>query len=368
MLRGWGAFLTGEWAAARQDLERAAAIGREVGPFFGSAFLPLALGSFCLAEGADAEASDYLAEGEHLLLPGSGFVYPQRQVACALAASDLLAGRPDEARARLAALLEGAMPELDVAHVQSLLAQALLDLDEVVEAATLAWRAVARAREQGRQVLLVDALRVAASVAARRGRGAEAEAALLEGLALARRLGYPYGEARALQVYGGLFTQLGQPEPARARLAEALALFQRLGARTDIARAEQALVSLFQYAPPSRNAAARSMERRVSAAQWAAIAPLLPLEAHTGRPRADDCQTITAILYKLETGCAWRSIPAEFGAGVTAYRRWRAWVAAGVWARILAIMRDGRPSELSGASLATTVGTHICSSCGPFST
>jgi tetratricopeptide (TPR) repeat protein len=186
---------------------------------------------------------------------------------------------------------------------------------------------------------------VAGLAAARQGRWTEAQDALQEGLTLARRIGYPYGEARLLQGLGELYTHLGQPEAARERLAAALSRLQRLGARQDAARVAQALAATLQSqgVPPSPNGAGRPVETRVSAAQWAAIAPLLPQEAATGRPRAGDRQTLTAILYKLETGCAWQAIPTEYGAGVTAYRRLRAWQAAGVWDRILSIVQDGPP-------------------------
>jgi hypothetical protein len=109
-----------------------------------------------------------------------------------------------------------------------------LDLGEVAEAAELVSGAVARARAQGMQVLLVDALRVAALVATRQERGDEAACALQEGLTLARQLGYPYGEALLLQVAGALAAQTEGPETAGARRAEALALFRRLGARADL--------------------------------------------------------------------------------------------------------------------------------------
>jgi tetratricopeptide (TPR) repeat protein/transcriptional regulator with XRE-family HTH domain len=240
---GWSAFYTGEWIAARRDFERAAAISREVGPFFGSFYPPLGLGMLCLAEGAQAEASLHLEECERLLGSG-GDAYMRRQVAWVLAERHLLEGYPQEARVHLAPLLvQGALEE-DTAPSLHLMAWALLDLGEVDEAAEVAWQAVARARDQGRQPLLVDALRVAAMVAARQGRWEEAEEMLQEGPALARRLGYPYGEARLLQVYGGLHVQLGQSEPARERLEAARAIYQRLGARKDLERVEQELARI----------------------------------------------------------------------------------------------------------------------------
>ena len=68
--------------------------------------------------------------------------------------------------------------------------------------------------------------------------------------------------------------------------------------------------------------------------QWALIAPLLPPPARTGRPRADDRQTLDAILFVLRTGCRWQDLPAEYGSATTAWRRLKRWEAEGVWERI----------------------------------
>jgi hypothetical protein len=126
----------------------------------------------------------------------------------------------------------------DVVPLLRLLAWALLDLGEVDAAAEAAWQAVVGAQETGRQVLLVDALHVAAMVASRQGRWEEGEAAIKDGLALARRIGYPYTEARLLQAQGEPLTQTGQCDAARERLGEALAIFRHLGAQRDSLRVE----------------------------------------------------------------------------------------------------------------------------------
>lgn len=68
--------------------------------------------------------------------------------------------------------------------------------------------------------------------------------------------------------------------------------------------------------------------------QWAFIRRLLPLPAHTGRPRADDRRTIEAILYILVTGCRWQDLPREYGAPTTAWRRLKRWGEEGVRERI----------------------------------
>jgi tetratricopeptide (TPR) repeat protein len=265
----------------------------------------------------------------------------RRQVTWMLAERDLVEGHPEEARARLAPTLAQGAFEEDMAPALPLMAWALLDLGEVGKATEVALQAVTLARDQGRLVALADALRVAALVAARQGRWAEAESALQEGLALARQIGYPHGEARLLRVSGALLAQLGQPEAARERLETAVALVRRLGAQREIRLLEQDLAALSQNARASRNPVVAPAEHRVTAAQWTEISALLPPQARTGRPRADDRQTIAAIFYKLDTGCAWRAIPDEFGAGATAHRRLHAWQAAGVWDQIMAVMRDG---------------------------
>jgi ATP/maltotriose-dependent transcriptional regulator MalT len=92
----------------------------------------------------------------------------------------------------------------------------------------------------------MEVQRVQATVAIRQGRWEEAERALEEGLARARSMPYPYGEARLLHVHGQMHVAKGQLGPARQRLEAALAIFRRLGARKDAERAESALTALPQ--------------------------------------------------------------------------------------------------------------------------
>jgi transposase len=77
-------------------------------------------------------------------------------------------------------------------------------------------------------------------------------------------------------------------------------------------------------------------------AQWEYIEPLLPPHAKEGKPRADDRQTINAILYVLKTGIPWNDLPKEYGDDSTANRRLRRWEREGVWKRIMdALLSDG---------------------------
>ena len=72
----------------------------------------------------------------------------------------------------------------------------------------------------------------------------------------------------------------------------------------------------------------------LSEAQWARIAPLLPVQRRMGRPRANDRRTIDGILYVLKTGCRWNDLPPRYGAYVTAWRRLRTWARDGTWQRV----------------------------------
>lgn len=67
---------------------------------------------------------------------------------------------------------------------------------------------------------------------------------------------------------------------------------------------------------------------------WERIAPLLPVAARTGRPRANDRRTLRAILHVLGSEQRWCDLPPALGSYVTAWRRYRDWTHAGVWPRV----------------------------------
>jgi predicted DNA-binding transcriptional regulator YafY len=75
--------------------------------------------------------------------------------------------------------------------------------------------------------------------------------------------------------------------------------------------------------------------------QWQAITALLPPQPQTGRPRANDRQTINGILQVLKSGARWSDIPRQYGAASTCYMRWKTWREQGVWARISKILDLG---------------------------
>ncbi len=70
---------------------------------------------------------------------------------------------------------------------------------------------------------------------------------------------------------------------------------------------------------------------------WERIAPLLPAarrKNRMGRPRMSDRAAMTAILYRLRTGCAWKALPRSLGAASTVYDRFQEWRAAGLFERL----------------------------------
>jgi transposase len=69
---------------------------------------------------------------------------------------------------------------------------------------------------------------------------------------------------------------------------------------------------------------------------WHLARPLLPEHPKRhqggGRPRVDDRITLAAILYVLQTGCAWDALPASFAISTpTAHRRFTEWTGLGIF-------------------------------------
>src|SRR5690349_17136459 len=70
--------------------------------------------------------------------------------------------------------------------------------------------------------------------------------------------------------------------------------------------------------------------------QWAALAPLLPARATTGRPPASPRRTLNGMLWILRTGAPWRDLPPRYGRWNSVWRRFSRWRRAGVFDRVLA--------------------------------
>jgi putative transposase len=78
-------------------------------------------------------------------------------------------------------------------------------------------------------------------------------------------------------------------------------------------------------------------EYQIPDALWLQMVRVLPppkARKKEGRPRMDDRQAMTAILYVLRTGCQWKALPRSLGAASTVHDRFQAWREARVFARL----------------------------------
>lgn len=71
-------------------------------------------------------------------------------------------------------------------------------------------------------------------------------------------------------------------------------------------------------------------------AQWAVLAPLLPVGKKAGRPsKWARRQLIDGIRWRVRVGAPWRDVPDCYGSWQAAYGLFRRWQRAGIWAQIL---------------------------------
>jgi transposase len=95
--------------------------------------------------------------------------------------------------------------------------------------------------------------------------------------------------------------------------------------------------------------------------QWELLHPLLPERTWRpggpGRPPCDMRRLLNGILYLDKTGCQWRLVPKEFGHWSTIYSYFKRWRRDGVWAHVMAVLRQverrylGRQPEPSAGSM-----------------
>jgi transposase len=90
-------------------------------------------------------------------------------------------------------------------------------------------------------------------------------------------------------------------------------------------------------------------------AEWALLAPLIPLAKSGGRPARDRREILDAISYVIRTGCAWRLLPHDFPPWQTVYHYVRLWRIDGTWERIHDALRD-QVREQAGKKPAPTAG------------
>ena len=79
---------------------------------------------------------------------------------------------------------------------------------------------------------------------------------------------------------------------------------------------------------------------KITDKQWKIIEPCLPQAKSTGRPSLDSRTVFNAILWVLESGAKWRYVPQEFGNWNSIYHKFRSWIEAGVFEKILKSLVD----------------------------
>jgi transposase len=79
------------------------------------------------------------------------------------------------------------------------------------------------------------------------------------------------------------------------------------------------------------------MEDELTDDHWRTIQPLIVKQTGPGKPRADDKETLDAVLYVLSTGCRWENLKKTRYSHhyTTAWRRLKRWEENGTWKRIL---------------------------------
>ena len=238
------AFFSGDWEEARRRVAHMAAMLEQIDFIWAVPYVHIDRGRLLLAEG-DLEQATCILEEALRDARRNNDLQAVRYAAGLLALGDLRAGRPAGARDRLLSLSDRpGLEEPDVTALLPSLAWASLQLGDTAQANRVAAAAVERARATGYRLILIDALHAQALVCTHMHAWDAARAALAEGLALARTLPYPHGEACLLEADGWLHARGDEREVACAQLAAAAAIYRQLGARMDQERTENAVTTL----------------------------------------------------------------------------------------------------------------------------
>lgn len=241
------AFCIGDWGDTRKELEQAMSILDQADTTNHSASPLLGLGQLTMAQGQWEDAHRFLERAITLAERGEN-LEQLRFAHSVLAERDLLEGRPQDATARLAPLLDRAdRYELQVTPFLPLLAWAWLEHGQDQEARELLDQAIARAEAAELRPALVIAQRVQALLAMRQADWVRAQAALEAALALARAMHHPYAEAKTLYTAGLVAAAHGEREQSQRAMRDALAILHPLGERLYAARAEAALAPVTQH-------------------------------------------------------------------------------------------------------------------------
>jgi ATP/maltotriose-dependent transcriptional regulator MalT len=222
---------TGHWTEAERRAREHLELAEETGQIdqrrqalYNLAYVLAHLGR---VDAARAAADELLAEGE-----AAGDVWSTANALAVLGFLELSLGNPATAADVLRRNLElrDAIGTDEPLRAQSELAQALVELGDVDEAAGVVSSFETRVRRSGRRPLLALAAAARARLAAARGDLDGASAALDEAIAEHERTPVPFDRARTLLVLGQVQRRRGERRAARATLQQAQSVFEELGA------------------------------------------------------------------------------------------------------------------------------------------
>jgi Putative transposase of IS4/5 family (DUF4096) len=146
-----------------------------------------------------------------------------------------------------------------------------------------------------------------------------------------------------------------QEPPARFRFRLAWSRWRRrhqaIARRCHMARRARAQPPPPVVSPAPVPAETVALSAKVTEAQWARLAPLLPPQkSPTGRPAQDHRRIIAGMVWVERTGASWRALPAHFGPWQTVYSRYRRWRKMGLWQRIQDVLAQIEEEEEEGES------------------
>jgi hypothetical protein len=98
------------------------------------------------------------------------------------------------------------------------------------------------------------------------------------------------------------------------------------------------------HAPPAPQQGATTPAPMLIDVVWRRLEPLLPPPHRTGRPWAHGRRLVLeAIVYVMQTDCAWRALPSRFPPWQTVYAQFSQWRLRGIWETLWAGLEQPYP-------------------------
>ncbi|MCC8391160.1 transposase [Paraburkholderia sp. MMS20-SJTR3] len=102
--------------------------------------------------------------------------------------------------------------------------------------------------------------------------------------------------------------------------------------------------------------------REMTEEQWLSVEPLLPelqpRRETRGRPLADTRAVLNGVLWVMQSGASWSSMPRRYPSYQTCHRRFKAWSDAGVLRRVVEQLLGGASADLCD-SMAARMRTRV---------